>query len=155
MAWIGRAGLGEARQGLARQGTTWNLAWHGAARRGGARLGKARPGSARQGIWQGRALHGGAGHGAAWQGTWAGTSASTTNQHNNMDSESLHSNALMNYAGLLYSAYMQEARAHHNMTTPTWADFVCDPLNKVSVFCWVEVARVALKIETEVRDAQL
>ncbi len=77
------------------------------------------------------------------------------NQHNNMDSESLHSNALMNYAGLLYSAYMKEARAHHNMTTPTWADFVCDPLNKVSVFCWVEVARVALKIETEVRDAQL
>jgi hypothetical protein len=75
--------------------------------------------------------------------------------NNNMDSESLHSNALMNYAGLLYSAYMKEARAHHNMTTPTWADFVCDPLNKVSVFCWVEVARVALKIETEVRDAQL
>jgi hypothetical protein len=104
---------------------------------------------------QGRALHGGAGHGAAWQGTWAGISARTTNQHNNMDSESLHSNALMNYAGLLYSAYMKEARAHHNMTTPTWADFVCDPLNKVSVFCWVEVARVALKIETEVRDAQL
>jgi len=91
----------------------------------------------------------------ARQGTWAGTSARTTNQHNNMDSESLHSNALMNYAGLLYSAYMKEARAHHNMTTPTWADFVCDPLNKVSVFCWVEVARVALKIETEVRDAQL
>ncbi len=77
------------------------------------------------------------------------------NQHNKMDSESLHSNALMNYAGLLYSAYMREARAHHNMTTPTWADFVCDPLNKVSVFCWVEVARIALKIETEVRDAQL
>ena len=77
------------------------------------------------------------------------------NQHNTMDSESLHSNALMNYAGLLYSAYMREARAHYNMTTPTWADFVCDPLNKVSVFCWVEVARVALKIETEVRDAQL
>jgi len=76
-------------------------------------------------------------------------------KHNNMDSESLHSNALMNYAGLLYSAYMKEARSHHNMTTPTWADFVCDPLNKVSVFCWVEVARVALKIETEVRDAQL
>jgi hypothetical protein len=75
--------------------------------------------------------------------------------NNTMDSESLHSNALMNYAGLLYSAYMKEARAHHNMTTPTWADFVCDPLNKVSVFCWVEVARVALKIETEVRDAQL
>jgi hypothetical protein len=75
--------------------------------------------------------------------------------NNNMDSESLHSNALMNYAGLLYSAYMKEARSHHNMTTPTWADFVCDPLNKVSVFCWVEVARVALKIETEVRDAQL
>jgi len=72
-----------------------------------------------------------------------------------MDSESLHSNALMNYAGLLYSAYMKEARARYNMTTPTWADFVCDPLNKVSVFCWVEVARVALKIETEVRDAQL
>jgi hypothetical protein len=76
-------------------------------------------------------------------------------QHKTMDSESLHSNALMNYAGLLYSAYMREARAHHNMTTPTWADFVCDPLNKVSVFCWVEVARIALKIETEVRDAQL
>jgi hypothetical protein len=50
---------------------------------------------------------------------------------------------------------MQEARARHKITTPTWADFVCDPLNKVSVFCWVEVARVALKIETEVRDAQL
>jgi hypothetical protein len=76
-------------------------------------------------------------------------------KHNNMDSESLHSNALMNYAGLLYSAYMKEARAHHNMTTPTWADFVCDPLNKVSVFCWVEVARTALKIETEVRDNAL
>jgi hypothetical protein len=72
-----------------------------------------------------------------------------------MDSESLHSNALMNYAGLLYSAYMKEARAHHNITTPTWADFVCDPLNKVSVFCWVDVARVAIKIETEVRDGQL
>jgi hypothetical protein len=41
------------------------------------------------------------------------------------------------------------------MTTPTWADFVCDPLNKVSVFCWVEVARAALKIESEVRDGQL
>jgi hypothetical protein len=41
------------------------------------------------------------------------------------------------------------------MTTPTWADFVCDPLNKVSVFCWVEVARIALKIETEVRDNAL
>jgi len=62
----------------------------------------------------------------------------------------------MNYAGLLYSAYMKEARAHYkHMSTATWADFVCDPLNKVSVFCWVEVARIALKIETEVRDAQL
>jgi len=76
-------------------------------------------------------------------------------QHNNMDNEPQHSNALMNYAGLLYSAYMKEARAHHKITTPTWADFVCEPLNKVSVSCWVEVARVALKIETEVRDAQL
>jgi hypothetical protein len=72
-----------------------------------------------------------------------------------MDNESLHSNALMNYAGLLYSAYMREARARHKITTATWSDFVCDPLNKVSVSCWVEVARVALKIETEVRDAQL
>jgi hypothetical protein len=117
-------------------------AWRGAARlEQGMEYGVARQGSARQGL--------------ARQGTRAGTSARTTNQHNNMDSESLHSNALMNYAGLLYSAYMKEARAHHNMTTPTWADFVCDPLNKVSVFCWVEVARVALKIETEVRDAQL
>jgi hypothetical protein len=62
----------------------------------------------------------------------------------------------MNYAGLLYSAYMREARAHYShMSTATWADFGCDGVNKVSVFCWVEVARVALKIETEVRDAQL
>jgi len=72
-----------------------------------------------------------------------------------MDNESLHSNALMNYAGILYESYMREARFYHKMDTPTWADFVCDPLNKISVFCWVEVARVALKIETEVRDAQL
>jgi hypothetical protein len=72
-----------------------------------------------------------------------------------MDNESLHSNALMHYAGLLYSAYMQEARSYHKMSTPRWADFVCDPLNKVSVSCWVQVARAALKIEAEVRDAQL
>jgi hypothetical protein len=110
----------------------WNL----------ARPGKARPGRSAAGQEHGKE-----------QGRAHPQEQQTNN--NNMDSESLHSNALMNYAGLLYSAYMKEARAHHNMTTPTWADFVCDPLNKVSVFCWVEVARIALKIETEVRDAQL
>ena len=61
----------------------------------------------------------------------------------------------MNYAGLLYEAYMREARSCYKMDTPTWSDFVCEPLNKVSVFCWVEVARAALKIESEVRDGQL
>jgi len=66
-----------------------------------------------------------------------------------------HSKAMMTYAGQLYDAYMKEARARYNLPTPTWADFVCEPLNKVSVFCWVEVARVAIKIETEVRDNAL
>lgn len=72
-----------------------------------------------------------------------------------MDDQSLYSNALMNYAAKFYEAYMREARTHHQIQTPTWADFVCDPLNKISVFCWVEVARAAIKIEAEVRDNAL
>jgi hypothetical protein len=38
---------------------------------------------------------------------------------------------------------------------PTWAEYVCDPMNKRRVEAWVDVARVAIKIETEVRDGQL
>ena len=38
---------------------------------------------------------------------------------------------------------------------PTWAEYVCKPENKRRVEAWVDVARVAIKIETEVRDGQL
>ena len=70
--------------------------------------------------------------------------------------ETTNSNALMSYAGRLYTAYMAEAKSSFTeLATPTWADFVCDPLNKVSVACWVAVARVAIKLENDARDEAL
>ena len=81
-------------------------------------------------------------------------SARTTNQHNSM--EQTHSNALMNYAGALYSAYLNAAKEHHSeMSITSWPDFVCDPLNKVSVGCWIAVAKVAVKMENDARDSAL
>ena len=80
--------------------------------------------------------------------------ARTTNQHNTM--ETTHSNALMNHAGALYSAYMAAAKREFTaLNAPTWPDFVCDPLNKVSVGCWIAVAKVAVKMENDARDSAL
>lgn len=70
--------------------------------------------------------------------------------------ETIHSNALMNYAGILYSAYMTAAKKElAGIYAPTWPDFVCDPLNKVSVGCWIAVAKVAVKMENDARDSAL
>ena len=70
--------------------------------------------------------------------------------------EQTHSNALMNYAGALYSAYMAAAKREFTaLNAPTWPDFVCDPLNKVSVGCWIAVAKVAVKMENDARDSAL
>ena len=69
----GEARLGRAGQGLARQGLELGKArW--------ARCGWARLGVARQGMECGAAWFGVAGRGGARHGTWAGTSARTTNQ---------------------------------------------------------------------------
>ena len=70
--------------------------------------------------------------------------------------EQTHSNALMNHAGALYSAYMAAAKKElAGIYAPTWPDFVCDPLNKVSVGCWIAVAKVAVKMENDARDSAL
>ena len=62
----------------------------------------------------------------------------------------------MNYAGALYLAYMGAARKEWpEIFAPAWADFVCDPLNKVSVKCWIAVAKVAVKMENDARDNAL
>ena len=185
MARRGVAWLGPARQGAAWPGTAWNMARRGEARPGMAwnlaRLGTARLGRARHergmeyggarhgeawhgearrgwawhGMWRGGAGRGLAGRGRARQGTWAGTSARTTNQHNTM--EQTHSKALMAYAGQLYDAYMRGCGGIDwlDKPLPSWADYVCNPNNKRRVEAWVDVARVAIKIETEVRDNAL
>jgi len=76
------------------------------------------------------------------------------NQHNPM--EQTHSNALMNHAGALYAAYLNAAKEHHpEMSITSWPEFVCDPLNKVSVGCWIAVAKVAVKMENDARDNSL
>lgn len=70
--------------------------------------------------------------------------------------ETTHSNALMNHAGALYAAYLNAAKDHHpEMSITSWPDFVCDPLNKVSVGCWIAVAKVAVKMENDARDSAL
>ena len=70
--------------------------------------------------------------------------------------EQTHSNALMNHAGALYAAYLSAAKEHHpEMSITSWPDFVCDPLNKVSVGCWIAVAKVAVKMENDARDNAL
>ena len=62
----------------------------------------------------------------------------------------------MSYAGSLYSAYMAEAKKEWpEISAPLWANFVCDPLNKVSVGCWIAVAKVAVKMENDARDGAL
>ena len=68
-----------------------------------------------------------------------------------------HSKAMMTYAGQLYEAYMKGCGGLDwlEKPLPTWAEYVCNPENKRRVEAWVDVARVAIKIETEVRDGQL
>ena len=68
-----------------------------------------------------------------------------------------HSKAMMTYAGMLYEAYMAVCGGKDwlDKPFPTWAEYVCDPMNKRRVEAWVDVARVAIKIETEVRDNAL
>jgi hypothetical protein len=68
-----------------------------------------------------------------------------------------HSKAMMTYAGQLYEAYMKGCGGKDWLDNPfpTWAEYVCKPENKRRVEAWVDVARVAIKIETEVRDGQL
>jgi len=68
-----------------------------------------------------------------------------------------HSKAMMTYAGMLYKAYMKGCGGKDwlDKPFPTWAEYVCDPLNKRRVEAWIDVARVAIKIETEVRDNAL
>ena len=68
-----------------------------------------------------------------------------------------HSKAMMTYAGMLYEAYMAGCGGIDWMDKPlpTWAEYVCDPMNKRRVEAWIDVARVAIRIETEVRDGQL
>ena len=169
-----QAWQGQARQGPARLGVAWQAwqCWAGLGQAWFGRAGKARPGVAGRGaagrglageaclgvarivlVWQAR--HGAARPGKARQGTWAGTSARTTNQHNTM--EQTHSKALMAYAGQLYDAYMTGCGGIDwlDKPLPSWADYVCNPNNKRRVEAWVDVARVAIRIETEVRDGQL
>lgn len=70
--------------------------------------------------------------------------------------EQTHSKALMTYAGQLYDAYLNAAKEHHpEMRITSWPDFVCEPLNKVSVGCWIAVAKVAVKMENDARDNAL
>ena len=71
--------------------------------------------------------------------------------------ETTHSKALMAYAGQLYDAYMTGCGGLDwlEKPLPSWADYVCNPNNKRRVEAWVDVARVAIRIETEVRDNAL
>lgn len=69
----------------------------------------------------------------------------------------MHSKALLTYAGQLYTAYTQSVASedYDAKLIPRWDQFVCDPMNKRRVEGWIDVARVAIKIETEVRDEAL
>ena len=71
--------------------------------------------------------------------------------------ETTHSKALLAYAGQLYDAYMRGCGGIDwlDKPLPSWSDYVCNPNNKRRVEAWVDVARVAIRIETEVRDGQL
>jgi hypothetical protein len=70
--------------------------------------------------------------------------------------ESKNSQALLNYAGLLYEAYMSESmRSSPYIQRTPWASYVCDPLNKAGTKCWVAVARVAIKLENDAREGLL
>ena len=71
--------------------------------------------------------------------------------------EQTHSKALLAYAGQLYDAYMTGCGGIDwlDKPLPSWSDYVCNPNNKRRVEAWVDVARVAIRIETEVRDNAL
>lgn len=132
---------GEARRGQARLGAAWHGIWRGMARRGAAGLRKA---------WN-VARHGRARHGTST--AWNKGGHIRKNNKPTQPMEQTHSNALMNYAGALYAAYLTAAKEHHQkMRITSWPDFVCDPLNKVSVGCWIAVAKVAVKMENDARD---
>ena len=128
------------------------------------------PGMAGRGVaraWQEHGMEsgpdrlGGAGQerGMAWreQGMEQGRAYPQEQQTNNNTMEQTHSKALMAYAGQLYDAYMTGCGGIDwlDKPLPSWSDYVCNPNNKRRVEAWVDVARVAIRIETEVRDGQL
>jgi hypothetical protein len=93
----------------------------------------------------------------ARQGKEHGRAHPQEQQTNNNPMETTHSKALMAYAGQLYDAYMTGCGGIDwlDKPLPSWSDYVCNPNNKRRVEAWVDVARVAIRIETEVRDGQL
>jgi hypothetical protein len=121
--------------------------WHGAAGQGSAWQGKAWNVARRGSAWRGGAGHGKE-HGRAFP---------QEQQTNNNPMETTHSKALMAYAGQLYDAYMTGCGGIDwlDKPLPSWSDYVCNPNNKRRVEAWVDVARVAIRIETEVRDNAL